>query len=144
MKYLRKKKTTPWWVFFFLCFSLQTRKDLAVVKFHNVAVRCFLKTFSVYDASMMWRLFLVKFWFFNMDSATGLSISFPNTFLWLLPKIESNFFEWDNIVGEKTPESSKICQTAIRFTYLVYLNTFSFHLRANFTDFWKIFLTKNP
>ena len=27
--------------FFLFCFSFQTRKDLALVKFYNVAVRCF-------------------------------------------------------------------------------------------------------
>ena len=35
---LQKKKIT----FFFFRFSFQTRKDLALVKFYNAAVRCFL------------------------------------------------------------------------------------------------------
>ena len=45
---LGKKKTTSRWVLFFLCFSFQIRKDLALVKFYNVTIRRFLKTFGKY------------------------------------------------------------------------------------------------
>ena len=39
------------------------------------------------------------------------------------------------LFGAKPPESSKICQTVIAFTYLVSLNTFLFYVRANCTYF---------
>ena len=46
------------------------------------------------------------------------------------------------LFGAKTPESSKISQTVVGFSYLVSLNTFLFYPPTNFTSFWKIFLTK--
>ena len=46
------------------------------------------------------------------------------------------------LFGAKTPESSKISQTVVAFSYLVSLNTFLFYPPTNFTSFWKIFLTK--
>ena len=72
------------------CFSFQTRKGLVLVKFwYNAAVRRFLKTFRKYAGKRLrWKPFLRKLKLFKMDSGKGFSISFLNTFLWLLPNTE--------------------------------------------------------
>ena len=45
----------------FVCFSFQTRKDLALVKFYDAAVRRFLKSFRKYALKrLQWQPFLVK------------------------------------------------------------------------------------
>ena len=45
-----------------------------------------------------------------------LPITFPNTFLLLLPNIEQKGIPlYDKIVWYKIPESSKICQTVVIF-----------------------------
>ena len=40
--------------FFFLCFSFQTRKDLALVKFYNATVRRFSKTYGNVAEKILW------------------------------------------------------------------------------------------
>ena len=72
-----------------------------------------------------------------MDSAKSVFLSvLRTTFYGFFKRLSKNALLWMIILfGAKTPESSKICQTAVAFSYLV--------STPIFTYFWKIFLTKN-
>ena len=72
-----------------------------------------------------------------MDSAKSVFLSvFWTTFYCFFKRLSKNTLFWMiALFGAKTPESSKICQTAVAFSYLV--------STPIFTYFWKIFLTKN-
>ena len=59
------------------CFSLQTRKDLVLVKFYYIpVVRRFLKTFRKFAGKRLrWKPFLGKFKLFKMDSGKDFFLS---------------------------------------------------------------------
>ena len=50
-----------------------------------------------------------------MYSGKGFFLSFPNTFLWLLPNIEQKRNPLNDNIVAHTPESSKICQKVEAF-----------------------------
>ena len=99
---------------FFLCFSFQTRKDLPLVKIYNATIRHFLKTFRKFTVKRLWwRLFLGKFQFFKWTQPPASPNSFGTLF----------YGRFQILFGLKIPNSSKVCQTLVVFSYNVSLNT---------------------
>ena len=104
--------------YFFLRLSFQTRKNLALVKFYNAAIRRFLKTF-VFRKFAGKRLSVLQ----NGLSHGCLPISFPDTILWLLPEIEQKRIPLnDNIVWCKNPRVIKDFSNSGKICYQVSLN----------------------
>ena len=138
-------------LFLSFCFSFQTRTDLVLVTFYcNAAVRCFLKTFiKLPRKRLWWKPFLGKF----LVTENGirywrLSISFPNTFLLLLPNIEQKRIPLnDNIVWCKRSRVIKDLSKSGSFFLLnasKYLDArlfYSFYAET-LCIFWNVFLSR--
>ena len=106
------QKTAPWWVCFFFCFSFQTRKHLALIKFYNAAVQLFLKTFRKFAGKNLW--------FFKMASQTAIFLSvFQTPFYGCLQTLHKKAFLWImTLLDAKIPEPSKICLSVTAFSFL--------------------------
>ena len=128
------------------CFSFQNRTDLVLVKFcFNAAVQRFLKTFRKFAGKRLWwKRFLGKLSYSKWANVRlCLSISFPNTFLWLFPNIERKGISFnDNIIWCKY---SRVIQDLSKSESFFLLNapeilrrkTFLFSISANSTYFLK-------
>ena len=75
-----KIRELPVEFFLFVCLSFQTRKDLALFKFGDAAVRRFLKSLRKYALKRLWRRPFQVIVLKNGLSHGHLSISFQNTF----------------------------------------------------------------
>ena len=127
-------------------FSFQTRKDLVLVNFYyHAAVWCFLKTFRKYAGKRLWwKPFLGKLKLFKMDSGKGFFISFPNTFLCLLPNIEQRpiplndnivWCKYSRVIKDLSKSGSLFLLNApkylgARLFYSLYVQTYTYFLKC--------------
>ena len=124
--------------------------SLFLALFLYAVVGKFLKTFRKFTGKRLWcRTFLGKFQFFKMDLAMASFYQFSKyKFYGCIQTLNKYAFLWMiTLFGAKNPESSKICQTIIAFSYQVTLNTehqfFLSSLRASLAYFLKNIPNKN-
>ena len=117
--------------------------SLFLALFLYAVVGKFLKTFRKFTGKRLWcRTFLGKFQFLKMDSAMASFYQFSKyKFYGCIQTLNKYAFLWMiTLFGAKNPESSKICQTIIAFSYQATLNTIFF---IPFTRKFSVFFEKH-